>query len=122
MNVKLTTKGVEEIVVLDEVKYESANELFEDISLGRPPGEIVLNWAEGVVFIHESIPLSNETALKEWIDKNRIYWLYIWYAPMEKYEDVIVKGNVTIKIRKVKTPILIEVAKELKKRCAKTWR
>jgi hypothetical protein len=31
-----------------------------------------------------------------------------------------VKSTVTIRIRKIKTPILIEVAKELKKRCEKT--
>ncbi|MGC8577956.1 MAG: hypothetical protein ACP5M7_08220 [Thermoproteota archaeon] len=105
---------------MDEIRYKSADELFEEISLGMPPGEIVLNWAEGVVFIHEPILLNNETTIREWIEKGRLYWLSVRYAPMEEYKENVVKSTVTIRIRKIKTPILIEVAKELKKRCEKT--
>jgi len=35
---------------------------------------------------------------------------------MKEYKDKVVEGSVVFRIRKTKVPILIEVAKELKKR------
>jgi len=113
--VKLTVKGVKEILVLDDIKYETAEEFFRDMALGSPPGEVTVNWADGVVFTHLALPWNDVTS-KEYIEHERLYWSYIRYAPMKEYKDKIVEGSVVFHIRKTRVPILVEVAKELKKR------
>jgi len=113
--VKLTVKDVKEIVVLDDIMYESAEEFFRDLALGAPPGEITVNWVDGVVFIHSAFPWNDVTS-KRYIEYGRLYWTYVRYAPMKEYKDRVVEGNVVFRIRKTRVPILIEVAKELKKR------
>jgi len=113
--VKLTVKGVKEIFVLDDIKYENAEEFFRDLALGSPPGEITVNWAEGVIFTHSVLPW-NDVTTKEYIEQERLYWSFVRYAPMKEYKDRVVEGNVVFRIRKSNVPILVEVAKELKKK------
>ena len=115
MVVKLTIKGVEEVIVLDEIKFKSADEFFEDLALGIPHGTIAVNWAEGVVFQHNSFPWT-ETTAREYIEKGRIYWASVKYAPMKDYKKSVSKNGVIFVIRKVRAPVLVEVAKELRKR------
>ena len=115
MGVKLITKGAEEIIVLDEIKFDTADEFFEELSLGALPGRIVVNWANGVVFQHISLPWNDITA-REYIENGRIYWSALRYAPMKEYKPRVSKNDVVFLIRKVKTPILVEVASILKKR------
>jgi hypothetical protein len=113
--VELVIKGAKEIVVLDEIRFNSAEEFFRDIAIGLPPGEITVNWADGVVFLHSAFPWT-EITIKEYIDHGRIYWSFVKYAPMESYKDKIPIDHVIFHVKKVKVPILIEVVKELKKR------
>ena len=113
--VKLVTKGAKEIIVLDDIQYPNAEEFFRDIALGHPPGEITVNWSEGVVFTHSAFPW-NEITAKEYVEYGRLYWLYVRYAPMKEYKDRVVEGNVVFRIRKIKVPILIEVARELRRK------
>jgi len=115
MGIKLTIKGAKEVVVLDEIRFETADEFFEDLMLGIPHGTIGVNWAEGIVFQHTSFPWT-ETTIKEYIENDRIYFSVLRYAPMEEYKRNISKNGVIFVIRKIKTPILVEIAKELKKR------
>jgi len=53
---------------------------------------------------------------KEYIEHERLYWAYVRYAPMKEYKDRVVEGNVVFRVRKTNVPILVEVARELKKR------
>ena len=117
-NVKLITKGAREIIVLDEIKFETVDELLEELSIGHPPGQIILNWANGVVFQHISLPWTDVTA-KEYIENGRIYWSALRYAPMEEYKDRISKNGLLFLIRKVRTPILVEVTKILREKLEK---
>jgi len=87
----------------------------KDLALGMISGEIIVNWAEGIVFFHQALPW-NEITSKEYIENDRLYWSFVRYAPMKEYKDRIVEGNVIFRINKTRAPILIEVAKELKKR------
>ncbi len=113
----MTVRGAKEIIVIDEIKFSSAEEFFEDLARGHPPGEVAVNWANGVVFIHLSFPW-NEITVREYIEHGRIYWSSIKYAPMEKYEDKVIKDHVIFHIRKVRTPILVKIAEELRKKLA----
>jgi len=40
--VKLTVKGVKEILVLDDIRYESAEEFFRDLAFGLLPARLQL--------------------------------------------------------------------------------
>jgi len=113
--VKLSVKSVKEIVVLDDVKYDTAESFFKDLALGMPPGEVTVNWADGVIFTHSAFPWS-EATIKEYIEHDKIYWSHVRYAPMKEYKDRVVEGNVVFRIRKTEIPILLEIAKELKRR------
>lgn len=113
--VKLISKGVNEIVVLDELKYESTDEFFKDVALGLPPCEIAVGWFDGIVFHYAGFPW-NEVTVKEYIDHGRIYWALLMYAPMKEYREKIVEGNVVFQVKKVKNPVLMEVVRELKKK------
>jgi hypothetical protein len=113
--VELIIKGANEIVVLDEIKFDSAEEFFRDVAAGLPPGEITVNWADGVVFLHSAFPWT-ETTIKEYVEHGRIYWSYVKYAPMENYEERVTRDHVIFLIRKTRTPLLVEIAKELKRR------
>ncbi len=115
IGVKLITKGAKEIIVLDEIQFETVDELLEDLSIGHPPGQMVLNWANGIIFHHISLPWTDVTA-KEYIENGRIYWSALRYAPMKEYKDRISKNNVLFLIRKVRTPILLEVTKILREK------
>jgi len=115
---KIHVKGVEEIIIIDEIKYENEEDFFNDLSLGLPHARISVNWAEGIVFLHESLPWT-DTTIKEYIEKGKIYWSYVRYAPMEKYQPTISKNGVVFVVRKTNVPALIDVAKELKKRIKK---
>ena len=113
--VELVIKGVKEIVILDEIAFRTAEEFFKDTALGHPPGEIPVNWANGVIFIHASLPW-NEVTTREYAEHGRIYWSYIKYAPMKEYREKVVEGNVIFRIRKTRVPTLIEVAEKLRER------
>lgn len=115
MEINLVIKGAKEIVILDEIKYKNAEEFFEDLTLGTKHGTVYVNWAEGIVFQHQSFPWT-ETTIREYIDKGRIYFSFLMYAPMEEYKDKITKNDLEIVIRKTRTPILVAVAKELRRR------
>ncbi|RLI79630.1 hypothetical protein DRP04_08975 [Archaeoglobales archaeon] len=116
MGVKLTIKGVKEIIVLDEIRFETAEEFFENLTLEiPPPGVVVVNWVEGIVFKHTTFPWT-ETTIKEYIENGRIYFSALKYTPMKEYNRSISRNGVTFLVRKIKTPVLVEVVRELKKR------
>ncbi len=115
LDIKLIIKGAKEIIVLDEIRYDNEEEFFNDLTLGDKYGLIAVNWAEGIVFQHQSFPWT-ETTIREYIEKDRLYFSFIKYAPMKEYKERITKNGMLIVIRKIKTPILVSVAKELKKR------
>ena len=48
-----------------------------------------LYWAEGVVFLYFPLPASTETAAKELIENKRVYWTFVGYSLMPKYQPTI---------------------------------
>ena len=38
-DVKLTVRGAKEIIVVDEIKFDSPEEFFEDLAKGHPPAK-----------------------------------------------------------------------------------
>ncbi|HUS77599.1 MAG TPA: hypothetical protein VM050_02905 [Patescibacteria group bacterium] len=111
---KITYKPAEELIILEMVEY-TLNKLAETSALiqdaGRP---IVLNWAEGIVFHHMPLPFNTKELLKE-RQQGRIYWASVIYAPLPEYRQTLKIGPRDIPIVTTPNPLLIQVAKWIKK-------
>jgi hypothetical protein len=46
-------------------------------------------WANGVVFLYFPLPASTEIAAKALIENRRVYWTFVGYSLMPKYEPTI---------------------------------
>jgi hypothetical protein len=78
-----------EIVVMERNFFSTPDELARFTSIiagGKPAG---LYWAEGVVFLYFPLPASTEAAAKALIEDRRIYWTFVGYAFMPKYQLTI---------------------------------
>jgi hypothetical protein len=107
---------IKKIVILEELKYDSINDLFADMVAGVPPDvPIALLWLEGVVFRHSAMPPQSEEIVKNRI-QGTVYWDNVGYARMDTYERKKSFGMHTIKIIKATAPALIDAAKKLKER------
>jgi hypothetical protein len=79
----------QEIVVLERDLFPSSDEIARFASIiagGKTAG---LYWAEGVVFLYFPIPASTETIAKALVEHKRVYWSFVGYALMPKYQPVI---------------------------------
>ncbi|KXA89181.1 hypothetical protein AKJ41_04860 [candidate division MSBL1 archaeon SCGC-AAA259O05] len=116
IKMEITTKPIEKIVILEEIKYDSPRALFSDLVAGVPPGApVTAMWTEGVVFRHNGLPLNSEPVIKERME-GKVYWSSVKYAEMPKHkESESIEGQV-VRIAKAYSPALREVARELKER------
>jgi hypothetical protein len=79
----------EEIVVMERDFFSTSDEIARFASIiagGKTAG---LYWAEGVVFLYFPIPASTETVAKELVEHKRVYWSFVGYALMPKYQPII---------------------------------
>jgi len=78
-----------EIVVTERNFFSTPDHIARFISViagGKPAG---LYWAEGVVFLYFPLPASTEIAAKELIENKRVYWTFVGYSLMPKYQPTI---------------------------------
>jgi hypothetical protein len=78
-----------EIVIMERNFFSTPDEIARFTSIvagGKPAG---LYWAEGVVFLYFPLPASTEAAAKELIENGRVYWTFVGYALMPKYQSTI---------------------------------
>jgi len=88
-DVKVKYEPFQEIVIMERDYFSSADEIARFTSIiagGKTAG---LYWAEGVVFLYFPLPASTETTAKELVQNKRVYWTFVGYAPMPKYQPVI---------------------------------
>jgi hypothetical protein len=85
------------------VKYEPFKEIIVmELNLFPTPDDIArftsviaggklagVYWAEGVVFLYFPLPASTELASKALIEERRVYWTFVGYSLMPKYESTI---------------------------------
>ena len=78
-----------EIVVMEHTFFSTPDDIARFTSViagGKLAG---LYWAEGVVFLYFPLPASTETAAKELIEDKRVYWTFVGYSLMPKYQPTI---------------------------------
>jgi hypothetical protein len=105
-----------EIVVMEKTRFGTPEEIARFTSViagGKLAG---LYWVEGVVFLY--FPLTASTALvtKELLEKRRVYWTFVGYAIMPRYQPVIeTKEKMIVPVVEISSdPILKSVARWLK--------
>jgi hypothetical protein len=79
----------QEIVVMERNLFPTPDEIARFASIiagGKTAG---LYWAEGVVFLYFPIPASTEAIAKALIEQKRVYWSFVGYSLMPKYQTII---------------------------------
>jgi len=117
--VKIIYEPIEELVIKEYVKFEKIDDLLYSFAQLRAAGQPVsLNWAEGTVFIHSALPLTNDKVVEQCL-RGRLYITGVSFALMDKYQPSVVfknpQGEVAIPIMNLSSnKTLCEVAKWLK--------
>jgi hypothetical protein len=89
MSVSVSYEPFKEIVVMEKTRFNSPEEIARFTSViagGKLAG---LYWADGVVFLYFPLTASNTVIAKELLEKRKVYWTYVGYAPMPKYTQII---------------------------------
>jgi hypothetical protein len=115
---KVTVKyePFKEIVIMEQNPFHTPEDLARFTSViagGKLAG---LYWTEGVLFLYFPLPASTSAVAKELIDARRVYWTYVGYTLMPKYQPTIeTKEKMIIPVIDISTdPVLTQVAKWLK--------
>jgi hypothetical protein len=114
-----TIKGetFKEIVILEHTRFNSVDDLarFASIAVGGKTTGVY--WANGVVFIYYPLPTSTEIAAKALIEERKVYWAFVSYALMPKYQPIIeTKERIMVPVIDMSTSNLFQkVADWLKK-------
>jgi hypothetical protein len=88
-DVVVTYEPFKEVVVMDRDYFATPEDIARFASIiagGKTAG---LYWAEGVVFLYFPLPASTETTAKVLVEKGRVYWTFLGYSYMPKYQPVI---------------------------------
>jgi hypothetical protein len=78
-----------EIVIMERNFFATPDDIARFTSViagGKLAG---LYWADGIVFLYFPLPASTETAAKALIENKRVYWTFVGYAFMPKYQPTI---------------------------------
>jgi hypothetical protein len=78
-----------EIVIMEKHSFPSPDEIARFASIiagGKAAG---LYWAEGVIFLYFPLPASTEVTAKLLVERGRVYWSFVGYSLMPKYQPVI---------------------------------
>jgi hypothetical protein len=105
-----------EIVIMERNFFSTPDDIARFTSViagGKLAG---LYWAEGVVFLYFPLPASTEIAAKALIEDKRVYWTFVGYAFMPKYQSTIeTKEKMIVPVIDISSnPMFVKVAGWLK--------
>jgi len=78
-----------EIVIMEKTRFGSPDEIARFTSViagGKLAG---LYWVDGVVFLYFPLPASNQAVARALLESSKVYWTFVGYALMPKYEPTI---------------------------------
>jgi hypothetical protein len=78
-----------EVIIMERDFFPTPDDIARFASIiagGKAAG---LYWAEGVIFLYFPLPASTETTAKMLIEHGRVYWTFVGYSFMPKYQTVI---------------------------------
>ena len=105
-----------EIVIMEKTRFSNPEEIARFTSViagGKLAG---LYWVDGIVFLYFPLPASTAAVAKSLLESGRVYWTFVGYAPMPKYEPTIeTKEKMIVPVVDISAdPILKKVAQWLK--------
>ncbi len=112
--VNMKYEPFQEIVVMERDFFSTVDDIARFASIiagGKTSG---LYWAEGVVFLYFPLPASTETVAKALVEHNKVYWTFVGFALMPKYQAVIETRE------KIIIPV-IDMSSNLLLKKAATW-
>src|SRR4030042_876480 len=78
-----------EIVIMERMHFSTPEEIARFTSViagGKLAG---LYWVDGVVFLYFPLPASTTSVAKALIENGRVYWTFVGFSLMPKYETTI---------------------------------
>ncbi len=114
--VSIKYEPFKEIVIMEKTRFATPDDMARFTSViagGKLAG---LYWAEGVVFLYFPLPPSNAAVARMLIESGKVYWTFVGYAPMPKYELTIeTKEKMIVPVIDISAnPMLRKVAQWLK--------
>ncbi|MCJ7470571.1 hypothetical protein MUO74_08820 [Candidatus Bathyarchaeota archaeon] len=105
-----------EIVIMDRNFFATPDDIARFASIIAGGKTVGLYWAEGVVFLYFPIPASTETLAKEFVEHKRVYWAFVGYTLMPKYQPVIeTREKIIVPVVDMSSnPLIKKVATSLK--------
>jgi len=114
--IEITVQPIKKIVIFECTELSTA-EFFKRIELMAKSGQpVVLNWAEGIVFLSMPYQPNSDIIIEEAM-KGTFYWAIVMFSSMPKYQPIKKMGAREIPIiDQTSIPYLRQVAQWLKKR------
>jgi hypothetical protein len=87
--INISYEPFKEIVIMEQTHFKTPEEMARFTSViagGKLAG---LYWSEGVVFLYFPLPPSNTAVAKMLIESGKVYWTFVGYSIMPKYEPTI---------------------------------
>jgi len=78
-----------EIVIMEKTHFATSEELARFTSViagGKLAG---LYWVDGVVFLYFPLPASNQAVARALLDSGKVYWTFVGFSLMPKYQPTI---------------------------------
>jgi hypothetical protein len=105
-----------EIIIMERDYFPTPDDIARFTSIiagGKTAG---LYWAEGVVFLYFPLPASTETIAKKLIEDKQVYWTFVGYSIMPKYQPIIeTREKIIVPVIDMSSnPLLRKVASWLK--------
>ena len=106
----------QEIIIMEKTFFSTPEDIARFTSIiagGKLAG---LYWVDGVVFLYFPLPASTTAVAKALIENGRVYWTFVGYSLMPKYEQTIeTKEKMIIPVINISAdPVLKQVAQWLK--------
>ena len=106
-----------QIVIMEKTRFTTSEELARFTSViagGKLAG---LYWVDGVVFLYFPLPASNQAVARALLESGRVYWTFVGFALMPKYQPTIeTKEKMIVPVVDISADIILKsVAAWLKK-------
>jgi hypothetical protein len=88
-DVVIKYESFKEIIIMEKDYFPTSDDLARFASIiagGKAAG---LYWAEGVVFLYFPLPASTETTSKQLVENGKVYWTFVGYAFLPKFQPII---------------------------------
>lgn len=115
-DVTIKYEPFKEIVIMEQTRFSSPDDIARFTSVIAGGKLAALYWAEGVVFLYFPLPPSNATVARMLIENGKVFWTFVGYALMPKYESTIeTKEKMIVPVIDISAnPLLRKVAQWLK--------